>query len=630
MASFTSRDGANPHALMRAGRAEDAARLYRQVVEANPQRPDAHNNLAVALKAAGKTEQAIRSYRRALKLDAAYATARFNLARALRDIGDVDGALSHFARLRQEHPEDGRVLGEIIETLANAEFSKPSMIARRLFLDLFQRRDVDLQRLSQPAIRLLRTNRRLAEAMDAAARCFPDGAPDRRVLSRDLADPLLIAALTWTIPPSLDIERWAAMTRELLLDTATSGRTAAIDPGLVWALAAHFQATEHATPARAGSIDRATALVEAAPSGGEAEANIAIAGMFLPLGLLPAARALWRDLAARPTDDTPMRLALERAIAHPEIESELARDLATLTETEDGTSKSVRAQYEANPYPKWLSIDRPNEPLTLGARLEGRFPVTAATGLDLNRPRILVAGCGTGRHAITTAARYKDGTVLAIDISAASLAYASRRARDLGQTNISFARADILGLTILEDRFDLIECSGVLHHMADPIAGWRVLRGLLKPRGLMRIGLYSAHARRRWESLREPIDGNMDPDEAAALLRARRGALLSDPPAGREAIVLRIADFYSLSGCRDLLFHASEMRFTLREIEEAMETLGLDFLGFDALPGETTRAFHDRFPHPDAARDLAKWDAFETDNPDTFIAMYQFWCQARD
>ena len=43
--------------------------------------------------------------------------------------------------------------------------------------------------------------------------------------------------------------------------------------------------------------------------------------------------------------------------------------------------------------------------------------------------------------------------------------------------------------------FDLIESNGVLHHMADPWAGWRVLLSLLRPGGFMRIGLYSEIAR---------------------------------------------------------------------------------------------------------------------------------------
>jgi SAM-dependent methyltransferase len=613
------RAGQDPHALLRAGHVEEAVLLYRRAAEAHPRRPEAHNNLAVALKAAGRTKEAVQAYRRALKLDPTYETARSNLARALREIGDIEEALSHFARLLRTRPDDITLRSEISETLIVAEFPKPSITARQLLLDLFRRRDMDLQRLSQPAVRLLMTNRRLAGAIAVALEAYPDGEPKRPIVTRDLVDPLLIAVLTWTIPPSREVEIWITIARKALLASVIASRPTGIDRDLLWAMAAHCHATEHAAFSTADERAAAEALAVRVEPGDES--GIAVAGLYLPLSRIPAARALLDRVSALPEDASAMRLLLERAVAHPEAEQAIASDLRVLTPVEDGTSRAVRAQYEANPYPKWLSIDRPREPLALGDRLKRRYPVTEAAGLDLARPRILVAGCGTGRHAITTAARYKDSTVLAVDISTASLAYAGRQARSFGQTNISFAQADILGLESLQERFDLIECSGVLHHMADPVAGWRVLRGLLKPQGLMRIGLYSERARKRWEPLREPIDGHTQPGEAADMLRNRRGALLAQPPDGPEAVVLRIADFYSLSGCRDLLFHASEAGFSPRAI---------DLLGFDTLAEETMKAFRSRFPAPGAERDLAAWDTFEIDNPDTFIAMYQFWCQARN
>ena len=56
-------------------------------------------------------------------------------------------------------------------------------------------------------------------------------------------------------------------------------------------------------------------------------------------------------------------------------------------------------------------------------------------------------------------------------------------------------QADILGLSQLKQKFDIIESVGVLHHMDEPMAGWRTLTDLLKPSGLMKIGLYSDLAR---------------------------------------------------------------------------------------------------------------------------------------
>jgi hypothetical protein len=72
--------------------------------------------------------------------------------------------------------------------------------------------------------------------------------------------------------------------------------------------------------------------------------------------------------------------------------------------------------------------------------------------------------------------------VLAIDLSAASLGYAKARTGALGVTNIDYAQADILQLGATGRTFDMIQSAGVLHHLADPWAGWRVLLSLLASR----------------------------------------------------------------------------------------------------------------------------------------------------
>src|SRR5690606_7260716 len=110
--------------------------------------------------------------------------------------------------------------------------------------------------------------------------------------------------------------------------------------------------------------------------------------------------------------------------------------------------------------------------------------------------RALNAGCGTGQHPIDMALRIADLDLLAIDLSLASLAYARRKAHDMGLANIRFAQADILQMGGHPDRFDLIESTGVLHHLRDPEAGLAILAGLLAPGGIMRLALYSEAGRR--------------------------------------------------------------------------------------------------------------------------------------
>ena len=86
-------------------------------------------------------------------------------------------------------------------------------------------------------------------------------------------------------------------------------------------------------------------------------------------------------------------------------------------------------------------------------------------------------------------------------------------------------------------------------------------------------------------------------------------------------------DFFSTSNCRDLLFHVQEHRFTLPQIKTFLTENHLAFLGFE-LPNHVHQLFRKRFPDDPAMVNLDHWDAFETEHPQTFAAMYQLWVQA--
>ena len=87
------------------------------------------------------------------------------------------------------------------------------------------------------------------------------------------------------------------------------------------------------------------------------------------------------------------------------------------------------------------------------------------------------------------------------------------------------------------------------------------------------------------------------------------------------------SDFYSTSTIRDLLFHVQEHRFTIPGISEALDTLGLAFMGFELSDKRITRAFKVAYPQAEAIYDLGQWHEYETLNPELFGGMYQFWVQ---
>ena len=85
------------------------------------------------------------------------------------------------------------------------------------------------------------------------------------------------------------------------------------------------------------------------------------------------------------------------------------------------------------------------------------------------------------------------------------------------------------------------------------------------------------------------------------------------------------SDFFSLSELRDLIFHVQEHRFTLPQIKNNLDELGLKFCGFENKNAITN--FRVLFGKAADTCDLILWHEFEKSNPKTFGGMYQFWCQ---
>jgi SAM-dependent methyltransferase len=196
-------------------------------------------------------------------------------------------------------------------------------------------------------------------------------------------------------------------------------------------------------------------------------------------------------------------------------------------------------------------------------------------------------------------------------------------ASKIGVSNIEFAQADILELGTLDRRFDVIYSSGVLHHLADPLAGWRVLTGLLAERGVMYIGLYSEHGRQNVIAARDFIAAGGYPPTPDGMRRCRTDIMAlpaTDPVTG----VMNTADFYALSPCRDLIFHVQEHRFTVAAIAEALDTLGLRFLGFETRSSVLAR-YQKQYPDDGTLTDLENWSRMENADPSLFSEMYQFW-----
>ena len=312
-----------------------------------------------------------------------------------------------------------------------------------------------------------------------------------------------------------------------------------------------------------------------------------------------------------------------RMFEEPNKEKKLKLRLPVLEDIRNKVSSNVREQYEESPYPRWVNLSLNLQPAPLAKVIkEMQLKLHFEKSDGAKNPDILIAGCGTGQHSITTAARFESSKVLAIDLSLSSLAYAKRKTEELAIKNIEYMQADILDLGKLNKQFDIIESVGVLHHMDNPMKGWKVLTECLKPGGLMKIGLYSELARQNIVKIRDEIS-QKDIGKSDSAMKCFRD-LMIESNEGHHKLIRSSIDFFSLSSLRDLIFHVQEQRFTIPLIRDHLNKLGLKFCGFDS---EIVPHFKLTNKLKEDPYDLDKWQSYEHANPYAFAGMYQFWCQ---
>ncbi len=607
-------------AAHRRGRLAEAIEGYRRALRLAPDFPPALNNMGVALKAAGQLDEAVSAYRRAVKADPRYASAHANLAAALALKGRNQESLGHALQAIRNDPSNAGYRQGLADALRDFRFSEASPTVTEALLACFADSGIEHQLLAPAAVSLLKLD-------PGVSRALSDAGDDRafvEAVARLVGNALLQALLRQTVIADADFERLFTRLRRHCL-RAVIGEGPAMPKGCDGLLAAFacqcllVDFVYDETPEESAAVAE---LAAATWERGRLDDGLLVLAMYRPLSELEAAEALKAGLAGL---TAPADILVRRHLEEPLREAEIARDLPSLTPIRGEVTAAVRAQYETHPYPRWLSCRR-REAKALAAVVQELFPSLKLPAQAPGTTNILVAGCGTGKHAADVSTRFSDCEVLAVDLSRRSLAFGARRAAELEIGNISFAQADLLALGALERRFHLIESVGVLHHLAEPIAGWRVLTGLLEPGGLMRIGLYSRTGRRHVAAARAFIAerGFADDPEGLRAARAAIRELGDDDPVKRVAGEL---DFYSLSGCHDLLFNVRETSFGLPEVAAALDELGLEFLGFETAEPALKRRYAERFPQAPAMTDLAAWAELEQAEPDSFRQMYQFWCR---
>ena len=302
--------------------------------------------------------------------------------------------------------------------------------------------------------------------------------------------------------------------------------------------------------------------------------------------------------------------------------------IKSFNKVKDKTSLKVMNMYKEHPYPKWKGIYYIPSEINVHQRY---YDGDLTEKNDSNIPKeILIAGCGTGQELVTVSKIYSNSNITAIDISLPSLSYAYKRAKDNDVNNFQLIHMDLLELVNYKKKFDIINCSGVLHHMKDPELGLNALISCLKEDGYLNIGLYSRTARENITKLRKLIADNKLNNSQEEITKIRRSIILGYD--GYESFnhLLNVRDFYSFNEMQDLLFHPRELVFNLEEIDEMLRRNNLEFIEFDNKYQKVKDVYNKNYPKDKKLRSVKNWIEFEDKYPLTFLGMYQFFAKRVD
>lgn len=621
--------------LLMVGRQVEAERYLQKALKLAPQLPSALHGLGVLELRRCAPAAAVPHFRKALAAiqpgHSLGPSLLANLGRAYLQIGEGVAGFEALSLAIEARPDEPELWSLLAASLRNTKVAPQDEHFRCILTAMFDRNTINPRDLATAALACLAQDQAIARLLDGI-----EGTPDdlqsllwdnSGVAAQLLGDPLCRRLLSTAPVPSVPVELLLVQLRSDMLALAEDSAAAADADEFELAICLAHQSflneyVHYVSPDEEVRLERLIGALDRDDLGDRSQdaMGVAIVASYRALCDTPLAKRLyekpWPELAA----------VLREQLHEPRAEAAIRAQLAVLKPPSDATSLAVREQYEESPYPRWTRSGV-GRPIQFGSAVARALPHLAQKDLpSVSNPRILIAGCGTGLEMMRVVNSYKGASVLAIDLSATSLAYAARKAGDYSVSDVAFMQADILDLTLLDETFDLIESFGVLHHMADPSAGLEVLSGLLKPRGLLSIGLYSEIARQPIVEARAHIDREGYPANLDGIRLLRRDLMLRKKPE-LEAVMSPASDFWTTSDCRDLLFHVNEHRFTLPQISDMLRAAELAFLGVE-FGNETDRTrFLSALDSPMAVQDANALHRYEVEHPEVFGDTYRVWAR---
>jgi 2-polyprenyl-3-methyl-5-hydroxy-6-metoxy-1,4-benzoquinol methylase len=618
------------------GNAHKAQLIINRALSTNPDSPTVLYSAGHVALALGKLTLAEKHFNASLKISKVATRSASSLAYTYLEQRQYVKAFQLYQELIKTHENDPHIRNKLFESAAhiNADYYSKELEANILRYLSFE--NVEHSLLRNLITTLLHHKFQINEASTPLE------------FEQIANDPLLLSSLKRFYFCDALLERlFISLRQTLLFSTVKDMTIPSTHLALAHDMAVQTQLNEYVWPITQNEQDIITGLetllVQVTESTqwqlDDIAPAILILAQYKNLSKTPLASVLVSKAVKRALKTSYLNDIVDYAINTRDQEIELAKNLPYWSHTHPSYSESnnesrrqnavsfkVRAQYEENPYPRWKDMGFNTAGSYQQALLKNFPELNLSHWQGKKKLNVLVAGCGTGRQAIRLASYFNDLNIVAIDLSGRSLAYAKQQASKYNVENIQFIQADILDFSDFPILFDVIECSGVLHHMEDPEQGLQSLQKLLSPTGVMKIALYSETARKQVISFRKLMAHNKQQSGQDLDQRLLRQALLMNQIPGDWDDIINSNDFFSMSNCRDLIFHEQEQQFTPNTISNLLANNQLDFVGM--LPSTSAQqAFETTIGKLNGHNTLENWDKVEQRQQDIFSGMYQFYCR---
>ncbi len=604
--------------LRELGKSKEAELSTRTAIKLNPNFQKAYSNLGNILWDQGQLKEAELSARKAININSKYVVPYSTLAAILRDQGKYKEAFENYIKaisLAQNKSHYYNLIAQFLKSVVNPSVLSKDKLRPVLIL-LLSRDDIHHKYLFR-AFDSLYDKKLLRELLISKNNIFNEDC-----FKNLLKDNLLIEALKKVLFVNSEWEFLLTKAREKACHLIASSNTnlSCLKLDFLIAIAEQCFINEYVYCSSKEEEEIINNIISLSSKCDLSETHITLLACYKPLYKLLDQIPY---LMAVTSDNNNFNKLLKLQIIEPIDEINLSKSLKKLGNINNHISKKVQSQYEDNPYPRWrhgnpLKKFKASAIQIINAEIK---PNSLYFSPKPNKLKVLIAGCGTGNQ-ILGAQRYKNALITAIDLSSSSLSYAQRKMNELQINNVELIHMDILEVSLIGAQFDIIECSGVLHHMDNPQEGIESLLSVLKSNGYIKLGLYSELARKDIIKAREYIYNNNLNSSENSIKMFRKNINTGQMP---ELNSLTLAsDFYTLSSCRDLCFHSQEHRFTISKLREALSINNLNFYGF-FLPQEIKSLYKKYFPYDKKQTNLKNWEKFEEKKPNTFRSMYQFW-----